>query len=223
VSASGEVRVVLADDHVVLRVGLRAFLEEQASPRLAVVAEASTGEEALELVAKHAPRLLLLDLSMPGLGGIGTILELRRRGSPVLVLVLTQYAESVQLRRALEAGANGYVVKTARGEELLNAIRAVLGGGTYVDPSLAASLVRSAFSEESARSAEEAFRSLTPREKQVLRLVAEGYSNKEIAASLEVSVKTVMTHRANMMDKVGIHNRSKLVRFAIRMGVITVE
>lgn len=218
------ITMVLADDHVVLRVGLRAFLEEQTDPTIEVVGEASTGEEAIDLVERLRPDILLLDLAMPGLGGMGATIELRRRGSQVRILILTQYAESVYLRRVLEAGANGYILKTARGEELLSAIRAVMTGGTYIDPSLAGKLVNRTLSDKDPpASDEEAYARLTPRERQVLKLVAEGYSNKEIAASLDLAVKTVMAHRANLMDKLDIHNRSKLIQFAIRTGLVTVE
>ncbi len=217
------IRVVMADDHVVLRVGLRSFLEEQEQIDLQVIGEASDGNEAIELVEKLRPDLLMLDLSMKGLGGLETTIEIRRRELRVAILILTQHAEAIFLRRLLEAGANGYILKSARGEELLSAIRSVSSGGTYIDPSLAGSLVMSAFGQKEAVSDEEAYAKLSQRERQVLKLVAEGYSNKEIASALDVAVKTVMAHRANMMDKLGIHNRSRLVRFAIRMGLLSVE
>ncbi len=215
-------RVVLADDHVVLRVGLKAFLEEQNDPSIQVVGEASSGEEAVEHVEQLAPNLLLLDLSMKGMGGLETTIELRKRGSTVRILVLTQHAEAVFLRRLLEAGANGYVLKSARGEELLVAIRALLRGGTYIDPSLAGAVMASSDTGQQPLD-EESYARLTQRERQVLKLVAEGYTNKEIARSLSLSVKTVMAHRFNMMEKLDIHNRSKLVRFAIRVGLIQVD
>jgi len=216
------IRVVLADDHTVLRVGLRSFLEEQTTPEIQVVGEAATGEDALNLVEKLYPDLLLLDLSMKGMGGLATAIELRRRGLNVRILVLTQYAESIYLRRLLEAGANGYILKSARGEELLSAIRAVMNGGTYIDPSLAGSFFSCVINGSSApsQSAEEAYARLTPRERQVLKLVAEGFTNKEIAASLDLAVKTVMTHRMNLMDKLNIRNRSKLIQFAISVGLV---
>lgn len=217
------VRVVIADDHAVMRVGLAAFLADQHDPSYVMVGEASSGEQTLELVARHAPQLLLLDLSMEGMGGLETTLELRRRGSAVKILVLTQHAESIYVRRLLEAGANGYVVKSARGEDLVAAIRAVLRGGTYVDPSLAGQLFTAPQADERGGSDAESLARLTRRERQVLKLVAEGYSNKEIASALDVAVKTVMAHRANLMDKLGIHNRSKLVQFAIRVGLLPME
>ncbi|PKN58461.1 MAG: DNA-binding response regulator [Deltaproteobacteria bacterium HGW-Deltaproteobacteria-14] len=218
---NGKARIVIADDHVVLRVGLRSFLEEQETLPIEVVGEAGDGHQAIALVERTRPDLLLLDLSMEGLGGLETIIELRRRESRVPILVLTQHAESVILRRALEAGANGYILKSARGEELVSALRAVARGGTYIDPTLAGTLVSRALGDAQPASEDEAYAGLTPREQQVLKLVAEGLSNKEIAVALDVAVKTVMAHRANLMDKLGIRNRSKLIRFAMRMGLIT--
>ena len=154
---SGKTRIVIADDHVVLRVGLRAFLEEQTIFPLEVVGEAGDGHGALALVEKLRPDLLLLDLSMEGLGGLETILELRRREAKVPILVLTQHAESVILRRVLEAGANGYILKSARGEELVSALRAVGRGGTYIDPTLAGALVSRALGEDRPESEDEAY------------------------------------------------------------------
>jgi len=217
-------RLVLADDHVVLRVGLRSFLEDQTEPTIKVVGEASSGEEALALVEAQSPDLLLLDLSMAGMGGLETAIELRRRGLPVRILVLTQYSESILLRRLMEAGVNGYILKSARGEELLAAVRAVLAGGTYIDPSLAGSLMSTALSgdERPPGSEEDAWARLTPREKQVLKLVAEGYTNKQVAEALGLAVKTVMAHRFNLTEKLGIHNRSKLIQFAIRVGLVQI-
>jgi len=219
---SVRLRVVLADDHAVLRVGLRAFLEEQSDPVIEVVGEADNGARAIELVEELRPDVLVLDVGMPGLGGGGTTIELRRRGNPVRILILTQYSEVMQLRRMLDAGANGYLLKSARGDELLSAIRAVAGGGTYIDANLAGSLLPGT-RDESPSSDQEGLERLTPRERQVLELVAEGYSNKEIAESLDVAVKTAMAHRANLMDKLGIHNRSKLIQFAIRVGLVAVR
>lgn len=215
-------RIVLADDHAVLRVGLRAWLEDQGA-ELQIVGEAADGEAAIALVERLRPDLLVLDLSMGGLGGMETTLELRHRGSRVPILILTQYSEPMVLRRVLEAGANGYVLKSARGEDLLSAVRSVAAGGTWIDPAVAGSLVSRALGRQETTSEEEAFEKLTPRERQVLKLVAEGLSNKEIASALDVAVKTVMAHRANLMDKLGIHNHSKLVQLAIRMGLVQMD
>ena len=216
------IRIVLADDHALLRAGLRAFIEEQEG-EATVISEATNGEEAIEQVERTRPDLLVLDLSMPGMGGIEAALELRRRGNRTPILVLTQYAEAVYLRRVMEAGANGYVLKSARGEEFMAAVRAVVSGGTWVDPTLAGSMVSAALGTVQPTSDEDAYGRLSPREKQVLALVAGGASNKDMAQTLDLSVKTVMTHRANMMEKLGIHNRSKLVQFAIRAGLIGLD
>lgn len=217
------IRLVLADDHAVLRVGLRAFLEEQTTLPARVIGEAATGQEAVALVASLRPDLLLLDLNMGGMGGLEATIELRRRELPVRILVLTQYAETIYMRRVLEAGANGYLLKSARGDELLCAVRAVAGGGTYLDPSLAGLMVHPGQSGVvSEACAEEAYAHLTQRERQVLKLVAEGLSNKEIATALDVALKTVMTHRVNLMDKLGIHNHSRLVQFSIRVGLLQI-
>lgn len=216
-------RVVIADDHAVLRAGLRAFIEEVESPRLEVVGEASNGREAIELVDRLRPDLLLLDLSMPVLGGLETTIELRRRNERLRILVLTQFGEVIYLRRLLEAGANGYMVKTARGEELVNAIRAVLVGGTWIDPLLAQTIVASGNDTAPPESDEEALSRLTPRERQVLKLLAEGMTNKEVAKALHVAVKTAMAHRFNLKEKLGIRNRAALVRFAMRVGLIQQE
>lgn len=217
------VRLVLADDHVVLRVGLRAFLEEQSDPLMHVVGEAGSGEDAVALVDKLRPDLLLLDLAMTGMGGLEAAIEIRRRDLRTRILVLTQYGESAYLKRLLEAGARGYLLKSARGEELLCAIRSVLAGGTYIDPTLAGTMVSQALGDTPPASDEEAYARLTQRERQILKLVAEGFSNKEIASALDLAVKTVMTHRVNLMDKLGIHNRSKLVQFSIRVGLLPMD
>lgn len=214
-------RIVLADDHTVLRVGLRAWLEDQGG-QFQVVGEASDGEAAIVLVEKLQPHLVVMDLSMAGLGGMEATQELRHRGSKVPVLILTQYSEPMVLRRVLEAGANGYVLKSARGEDLLSAVRAVAAGGTYIDPAVAGALVNRALGRQEMASGEEAFEQLTPRERQILQMVANGLANKEIASALDVAVKTVMAHRANLMDKLGIHNHSKLVQLAIKMGLVQV-
>jgi DNA-binding NarL/FixJ family response regulator len=222
---SQNIRMVLADDHVVLRVGMRAFLEEQKDLQIHVVGEGSSGEEAVALVESLRPDLLLLDLAMTGMGGLEATIEIRKRELRSKILVLTQYSESIYLRRLLEAGANGYILKSARGEELLVAIRAVLAGGTYIDPSLASVFfTREPQGQEStAAASEEAYGRLTPREKQILKMIAEGLSNKEIASSLDLAIKTVMTHRVNLMDKLGIHNRSKLIQFSIKVGLLPME
>ncbi len=218
--------MVIADDHAVLRVGLKTFFNEQTDFLLQVIGEAATGIEAIERVKTLRPDLLLLDLSMPELGGLETALEIRRQGLSVKILILTQFCEKIYLERALEIGVNGYVLKSARGEELLSAIRSVLKGGTYIDPSLAGALLTKSeaqvngIHEMGGAGTKEDLDKLTTRERQVLAMIAEGCSNKEMAIALNLAVKTVMVHRMNLMEKLNIHNRSMLIRFAIQMGLV---
>ena len=216
------IRVLLADDHTVLRLGLLAFLEEQTSLAVRVVGEASGGQEAVALAQSLHPDVLMLDLSMPGMGGLEATIELRRLEPRLRILILTQHAEAIYMRRLLEAGANGYLLKSARGDELLCALRAVAEGGTYMEPTLAGQLMAHPehSGDDTATSAEEAYARLTQRERQVLKLIAEGMSNKEIASALDVALKTVMTHRVNLMDKLDIHNHARLVQFSIKVGLL---
>lgn len=210
------IRVLIADDHALMREGIRALL--RASDDVEVVGEASSGEEALEQSRLLRPDLVLMDVAMPGLGGLEATLALRRELPEVRVLVLTQYDDREYVARFLNAGVAGYVLKKAAGSELLAAIRSAHRGGLVLDPGVARGAV------EASRRPDEAVRdpyeTLTEREKQVLKLVAEGGSSKDVAQVLGMSVKTAMTHREHLMEKLGLHNRADLVRFAVRRGVI---
>ncbi|HYW30605.1 MAG TPA: response regulator transcription factor [Gemmatimonas sp.] len=208
------IRVVIADDHAVVRDGLRALIEAQEG--LEVVGEAADGEAAWRRSCDLLPDVLLLDLSMPGVGGADAAERMRRDCPTVRVLALTMHEERGYVTRMLRAGAAGYVLKRTASAELVRAIRAVAAGGTYVDPSLASALLV----DPPPRVAPGAttISTLTGRESEVLRLVARGHSNKEIAAALEVSVKTVETHKANGMSKLGLSGRAALVRFALDEG-----
>lgn len=212
------VRVVIADDHAVVRDGLRALVDAQ--PGLTVVGEAADGDEAWHRARELAPDVLLLDVSMPGVGGFEAAERIARDCPAVRVLALTMHEERGYVLRLLRAGAAGYVLKRTPSAELVRAIRAVAAGGRYVDPSLAGALVAGALAAEpaarqpgGARAAE-----LSGREHEVLRLVAAGHTNKEIAAALEIGVKTVETHKANGMAKLGLSGRAALVRFALDEG-----
>jgi len=165
--------------------------------------------------------VVLMDIAMPGLGGIEATIELKKLGRRAKVLILSQYEDREYVRRLLKAGVSGYVLKKSAGSELANAIRAVHRGGLVLDPEVA----RAAMSEggPAAGAGSDPYETLTDREKQVLKLVAEGKSNKEVADDLGISVKTAMTHREHVMEKLGLHNRTELVRFAIRQGVIRVD
>jgi DNA-binding NarL/FixJ family response regulator len=213
------IRILIVDDHAILREGVRALLASQ--PDLEVVGEASDGQEAIAAVEKLDPDVVLMDIAMPGLGGIETSLELKKQGRRARILILSQYDDREYVRRLLKAGVAGYVLKKSAGSELAGAIRAVHRGGMVLDPAVA----RTAMAESGpvTEGGEDPYETLTDREKQVLRLVADGKSNKEVADVLGISVKTAMTHREHVMVKLGLHNRTELVRFAIKRGVIRVD
>jgi DNA-binding NarL/FixJ family response regulator len=210
---TGTVRVVIADDHAVVRDGLRALIEAQ--PGLTVVGEAADGQQAWERARDLRPDVLLLDLSMPH-GGTEIAERVARECPTVRILALTMHEERGYVIRLLRAGAAGYVLKRTASAELVRAIRAVAAGRTYVDPSLAAALL--AARPRPLRVPTGGAGDLTAREEEVLRLVARGHSNKEIAEQLELSVKTVETHKANGMAKLDLRSRAALVRFAMDEG-----
>jgi DNA-binding NarL/FixJ family response regulator len=217
---TSRIRVLIVDDHAILREGVRALL--QLHPDLEVVGEAADGQLALEAVERLDPDVVLMDIAMPGLGGIEATLELKKRGQRAKVLIMSQYEDREYVRRLLKAGVSGYVLKKSAGSELANAIRAVHHGGLVLDPAVARTAMAEAGPTAPGQAADP-YDSLTDREKQVLKLVAEGRSNKEVADVLGISVKTAMSHREHVMEKLGVHNRTELVRFAIKKGVIRVE
>ncbi len=210
------VRVVIADDHAVVRDGLRALVDAQ--PGLTVVGEAGDGDEAHRRACELAPDVLLLDLSMPGGGGAEAAARIARDCPRVRVVALTMHEERGYVAQLLRAGAAGYVLKRTASAELVRAIRAVAGGGTYVDPSLAGALLAEQSRPPRRPDGGAPAGELTPREAEVLRLLARGHSNKEVAAVLAISVKTVETHKANGMGKLGLGGRAALVRFALDQG-----
>lgn len=212
-------RVVIADDHAIVRDGLRALV--QAQPGLEVVGEAGTADEAWRRACELEPDVLLLDLSMPGASGAEAAERIVHDCPSVRIIALTMHEERGYVSRLLRAGAAGYVLKRTASAELVRAIRTVAAGGIYVDPSLAGTLLgaqaqRPQHADATRR--HDGFADLTAREAEVLRLVARGYSNKEIAAALEISVKTVETHKTNGMAKLGLKSRAALVRYAIDDG-----
>lgn len=204
------VDLVLADDHGVLRGGLRALLN--AEDDLKVIGEAASGDEALRLVPELQPDIVLLDLNMPGPGGIEVTRRLRELVPETRVLVLTVHEDEGLLREAIDSGASGYIIKRAVESELINAIRAVARGEMYIHPSMTRALLNKPTRREQAPSG--AQESLTPRETDVLRLIVLGYTNRQAAEELGLSVRTVETHRANLMGKLGLKSRVELVRWA---------
>jgi DNA-binding NarL/FixJ family response regulator len=210
------IRVLVADDHTLVREGVRALLATAGD--IEVVAEAADGREAVERARAAAPDVILIDIAMPGLGGLEAVPMLKREVPNAKVLVLTQYEHADYVRRFLRLGVAGYVLKKAAGSELVAAIRAAHRGGLVLDPAIA----REAMAEAAPGVADTAdpYDSLTERERQVLKLVAEGRSNKEVAGFLDVSVKTAMTHREHVMQKLNLHDRTELTRYALRRGII---
>ncbi len=213
-----DIRIILADDHRIVRDGVKALLA--LSPDVKVVGEASNGLEAVELCAQLTPDVALLDIAMPGLGGLEATIEIRKRSPRTRLLILTQYEDREYVRRFLKAGVSGFVLKRTAGSSLVDAIRSVHAGGLVLDPEVA----RDAFDDAHAPAGgSDPWESLTDREKQVFKLIAEGRSTKEVAQVLEVSVKTAMTHREHLMEKLDVHNRAELVRAAVRLGVLRVD
>ena len=217
----GKIKILIVDDHSILREGIRALLE--ACVEMEVVGEAADGIEAIEKSRKLQPDLVLMDIAMPGLGGLEAMLEIRKTCSKTRVLVLTQYDNKEYIYRFLKAGASGYVLKKAVSAELISAIRAVQRGSSFLSPDIAPSVIEGYLQQRDEELEEDLYESLTFREKQVLKLIAEGYTNKQIADMLYMSVKTVMGHRTHLMEKLGIHSRTELVKFAIQKGLIELK
>jgi DNA-binding NarL/FixJ family response regulator len=211
-------KIILADDHVVVREGVRGLIQARMS-EVEIVAEASSGRETLALCQQHQPDLLLLDLSMPDLGGLEVLADLKRISPATKVAILSQYTDRGYVIRALKLGARGYVPKKAVARELVAAMRAVLDGRTYLDPSVADYVVQAALDPDGSHGASE-LDLLTEREVQVLKLSAEGETAKQVAQTLGVSVHTVNRHRANLMEKLGLHSKVELVKLALRLQLV---
>jgi two-component system, NarL family, response regulator NreC len=211
-----KIRILLADDHPIVRSGLRALVDTQRD--MEVVGEAADGAEAVEQAERLRPDVLLLDLSMPRLGGLAAIRFVAAKAPGTKVLVLTMHDEPAYLRQALAAGSAGYLAKMAVDIELVAAIRAVCRGETYVHSSLTSALVPSSGSRPPA--AGDRLEILSAREQEVLHLLARGYTNQQAADSLAVSVKTIETHRARLFDKLGLRTRAELVQYALDRGLL---
>jgi DNA-binding NarL/FixJ family response regulator len=214
---SDKIRVMLVDDHTILRDGIKAMLS--ISSDIVVVGEAEDGQEALELVGELQPDLVLMDIAMPRMDGLEATRRLKEMHKGIKVVILTQHDNREYVFPILKAGADGYVLKKAAGTELVSAIRAVHSGGTFLYPSVAKTVVENYLNPEQTVS-ERRHPKLTERETEVLKLIAEGRSNQEIADQLFLSVKTVMGHRTNIMEKLDLHSRTELVKYAIRTGLI---
>ena len=221
-SKTQKIRVVVADDHAILRAGLRMLINAQAD--MTVVAEAQDGIEAVEAVQKNKPDVAILDVTMPRSGGLDAIKEIIGRNRSTRILLLTMHEEPAYLRTALSAGAAGYVLKKSVDADLLTAIRAVYKGRTYVDSELAEVLVHDAISPDVSDGDSSAARGLlSNRELQVLKLVAEGFSSREVAEQIFVSTKTVETYRSRFAEKLGLKSRAQIVQYALNLGLLSPE
>ncbi|HEY7062428.1 MAG TPA: response regulator transcription factor [Chloroflexota bacterium] len=213
------IRVLLADDHAVLRAGLRALLS--AEPDMEVVGEAGDGQETVRQAALLRPDVVVMDIAMPGGGGLQATRAIREQQLPSKVLILTMHAEEQYLLPVIEAGGSGYVLKTGADSELIEAIRVVHRDEVFLYPS-AAKLLLGKYLERG-EGADVAYDGLTPREREVLRLTAEGYTGQEIADRLVLSPKTVDTYRQRVMEKLNLHHRSELVKYALRKGLLQAD
>jgi two-component system response regulator NreC len=215
-----QIRILLVDDHAVLRAGLRALLE--AEPGFLVVGEASTGEEGVMKARQLLPDVVLMDLSMPGAGGLAAVKEISGLGREIRTLVLTMHGEEEHLLPVLEAGGSGYVNKRSADEELIEAIKTVASGDVFLYPSGAKLLLRG-LKQKAEPGQEDPLEKLTEREREVLGYTVEGFSSSEIGKKLFISPKTVDTYRARIMEKLNLHHRSELVRFALQTGLLKAD
>lgn len=210
-------RVLLADDHGIVRRGLRSILEDAG---VSVVAEAADGLEALRLCEEHRPDILILDIGMPKLNGIDVAARVQKIEKPPQVIILSMHSDESYIMRALASGARAYLLKDATDEDLVPAVRAVESGRPFFSPAVTAVLVQDYVRSLKARSLTDSYGLLTDREKEVLQLLAEGRSNKEVASLLNVALSTVETHRSSLMQKLDLHNTAEIVLYAVRKGII---
>jgi two-component system response regulator NreC len=216
---SRKIRILLADDHTILREGIRSLLE--AEPDMTVIGEAEDGHSAVRMACELGPDVVLMDIAMPLLNGLEATRQIRRTRPQIKVLILTMHENEEYIRQVLAYGAMGYILKDAAARDLLGAIRAVQRGEAVLSPAVTR-LVIEDYLLWGDLNAAQITNGLSPREQEVLQLIAEGYTNKQIAEILCISIKTVQSHRANIMDKLDLHDRSDLVKYAIRKKIIEI-
>ncbi len=214
-----KIRILLVDDHTILREGIRSLLEQQSD--IQVVAETDNGRQAVELVRQLKPDVVLMDIAMPLLNGIHATEQIRRETRCTHILILSQHESEEYIRRALAAGAAGYLLKDIGSDELINAIRAVYNGESILSPAVTRLVIEDYLRWGDIRP-QETSNGLTPRESEVLQLIAEGNTNKQIAEILCISIKTVQAHRSNLMNKLDLHDKSELIKYAIQKKIIEI-
>ncbi len=212
------IRVLIADDHTLVREGLRALLEAQGG--FEVIAEASNGREAIDRAIQMRPDVVLMDIGMPELDGLAATRRITKINPAIRVLVLTVHETDDYFFRVLEAGAHGFLVKDAAATELVAAVRAVHHGGVFLHPPMAKRLVEEYLGRISSGEERAAHATLTPREREILALIGVGHTNQEIADQLSLSINTVQAHRSHIIDKLNLHSRAELMRYAVRIGVL---
>ena len=220
-SMSQKVRIVIAEDHTILREGLRSLLSS--NPSFEIVGEAEDGREAIKCVEKFKPDLILTDLSMPRMNGMEAIKEIKRESPTTKVLVLTVHRAEEYILATFRAGADGYLLKDSTHAELVMAVKKVLSGKQYISPEISEKVIEGYLDGRRTLKTKSSWETLTQREREILKLIAEGYKNKGIADGLCISVKTVEKHRANLMEKLDLHSIQALTAFAIERGVVTKE
>lgn len=212
--------IVLADDHHIVRQGLRALLEVERD--LEVVGEAGDGLEAVQHVEQLNPKVLVLDLMMPGLNGLDVLRQIKRRAPQTQIVILSMYANEAYVLEALSNGASAYVLKDSNSADLVLAVREAAAGRRYLSPPLSARAIE-AYQEKAKATTLDRYDTLTAREREVLHLAAEGHTNSEIASRLGISSRTAETHRSNLMHKLELHTQAELIRYALRRGIIAIE
>ena len=213
-----KIRVFLVDDHTVVRQGLRRILESD--EEIEIVGEAGDGRTAIDLVQKLRPHVVVMDVAMPELNGIEATRQIVKRIEGAKVLVLSMHGDDVYVRQALKAGARGYLLKDSEDLDLIKAVKAIRAGGSFFSPPVSKVVLSGYLGDKDGGDAEDGVARLTDREREVLQLIAEGKTNKEVAHALSVSVNTVETHRKHIMEKLDLHNTAELVRFAIRTKIV---
>lgn len=213
-----KLKILIADDHVIVREGVRLILAKERD--LEVIGEAGDGRQALDLVDRLHPDVVIMDLSMPGMGGIEATKHVKERHPAVNVLALTMHEDESYVFQLLRAGASGYVLKRAAAQDLVQAVRAAARGEAFLYPSITRKVLDDYLKRVEQGEERERYDGLTEREREVLTLIAQGLTNQQIAQKLYISIKTVQTHRAHILEKLGLHDRTELVRYAIRKGLI---